>query len=753
MSRAFMFFGVLLVAVTLLPMQPNMAQVAVAAGEIQVLVEAGNVPSSGDTVKHPSIAAFGSTVHLAANPSERAGYWSKTDSSGSWSGRSSLGDATGQPDYATAAVATGADGSVYVVWIDRGRERIFLRRKAPGGDFGERKTVGSTSGFAVFVKVGVTTTGRIFVAWNSDKRMRYRTSTNNGDSWSDTRVLTTGQDTLGMPYIASGPNGALVIAHGTNNGRIYASIWNGSSFETSQVDADGNYSADPSATIAPNGTVYVAWRGVEDGEVWYSERQSNGTWPNSRLARAGSGKGVFGKVVISADQGGNLYAFWITDRTGSKRVYAAFKGAGTNWVGPQLANANGYNLDGVATLTGTAFGNVVYESFDDGVRIRHVLYATEGGNAPAAGSIVVNDNAERTNSRNVNVKLTVTGGGANQYQLSNDGVTFGAYTDIPANSVATWELGAASNNACVERTVFGRLRRSDRPDLQSGIVSDAILLDPGVDARVAVSNPYLSTRSTTLSTDAALMDNGEGGASNGDLRYTREKSYFIEVRGETGECSGLTQLVVGSETPVGIVNNYYGVVRAFSTLSPPAENLISVTVTDGAGYTRTFNQTIYYDAQAPVVTAGTPEVVDGSGQVIANTNSIIVNLNFKDMVITDNLYGQKGEGRSFWGVWVANSRTNLDPANAADEAAIDALNWAPVSIDEYTSSGTNTYTFSTDWSLFSGLTSAQRTTGTYYIYARVLDGAGNASELTLKYEVALNENFQLPEVHLPVVRR
>ena len=105
MSRVLTFFCSLLIAVVLLPVQPGIAQVGVAAGEIEVLVNDSTVPRSDDP-KHPNLAASGNVVHLAANPNDKVRYWAKTDSAGSWPSPATLGDAPEQSDYSTASVQT-----------------------------------------------------------------------------------------------------------------------------------------------------------------------------------------------------------------------------------------------------------------------------------------------------------------------------------------------------------------------------------------------------------------------------------------------------------------------------------------------------------------------------------------------------------------------------------------------------------------------------------------------------------------------
>src|SRR5439155_897322 len=81
--------------------------------------------------------------------------------------------------------------------------------------------------------------------------------------------------------------------------------------------------------------------------------------------------------------------------------------------------------------------------------------------------------------------------------------------------------------------------------------------------------------------------------------------------------------------------------------------------------------------------------------------------------VSDNLYGQQGEGlpggKQFWGVWIANSRQDNDENNAN-------MKWTPIQITPPDSA------FSIDWSLFSGLDYGADLTkpGDYYVYVRSL---------------------------------
>ncbi len=746
----------------------QLANTQVRLTETEVVYTDVEAPRSGGT-KYPDLAGHADRVHLAANPGERISYWSKRDSAGAWPNRQILGNAEGQADFASGSVAVGSDGTVIVGWIDRSSGAIYMRRRLPGAtDFEAQKRIGSADNFGVFVDVAITPSGTIFAVWNAADRMRYRLSRDGGNTWTGARIVS---DTkaAGKPSVTAGLNGSVLVAH-YGDGIIYGSRWNGSGFTTDVIarpPTSSDFFADPSGIIAPNGSMYIAWRNVRDGQVLYVERRpTDSNWrPRSLLTSGGETSGV---VSIVSDSQNNLHIFWFNNRAGGADIYHAFKPAAENWEPITRINIRGgFNLSGAATLTDRAYGHVVYEVFGGGDPVvQYSLVATDAGPPPTptpapvpTGSLQINDGAATTGRRDITVEITANN--ADQYRLSNDGTTFSEYADIPDDGLVSWELEAApsGSTACINRTVFGQLRSSANPSQESAVLEAAIAFDPGIDATGSIRNPFLTRNPAVFiqGDGVRLLENGSDGARDGDPRYTRIPGYFLEVRGLSGECSGLESLTVN--TSPGTVfgfdeNNYLGVALAFPQVTTD-DPVISVqaTMTDTVKYSQDFEQTIYYDPEPPLVTSGTPKVVDDLGQTITNTNYIIVTLSFEDIGVVDNLYGKNGEDFPFWGVWIANSLTDLDPNDPEDGDALNALEWATVPLNDITANG-ETYTFSIPWSLFSGIPRDQWQGGVpYYTYARILDGAGNASTTTLKYEVALSTDFQLPQTNLPLVTR
>ncbi len=760
MSRVLVILmvGVLLVTAAFRPSEQSNAQGATP----RVIVRDETIPGSNN-VKYPYIAAFRNVVHAAGNPSRKAAHWDKVDVAQTWPDPTILGDARGQSDYASAAVATDAQGGVYVVWIDRDTSRMYLRRRPAGSStFEDQRTIGGFVGFGVFPSVAVAGNGQIFVVWNDNNRFRYRVSSDGGFSWTGISDVSD-QQAVGRAFVAAGTDANVLVGF-YSEGKVFAARWMGDRFVTERVDRGGNYFADPTAAVAPNGNMYLAWRGVSDGEVFYVERQATDTeWrPPSRLARGGE---VGSAVSISADAENNLHVFWI--RVGGDLWYR-FKPANEPWRDPIPTSSGGFNALGVGTAVGRVYAHAVHESFTGaGLRTRYTLIDTgvDAGPPPTptptitptpiplpTGELQINNGATFVNTANVSVRITATN--ADQYRLSNDGVKFTEYAPIPAEGVVPWALepAPAGTTACVNRTVYGQLRHSSSPAQETDILQAAIAIDPGIDAEIFIRNPYHAANPTVYDMPQ-MQEFGVLGAAHGDPRYTRIPLAFVEARGLVGECSGLNTITVNNYAPVGIQNNYFGMPLGLKSGVPnEGPHTMTVTLTDKAGHPPLVaEQTIFYDATPPRLTSGNARIVNSAGQEVSETSSVIVNLSFESMVITDNLYGRNGESKPFWGVWLANSRQNIATENTQ---LLNTLNWSSIEVPTATNAGNNTFTFTMPWSILSGLPRNQWQGGaTYYVYARVLDGAGNPSTETIKYEVTLRENFDLPKIYLPLIRR
>jgi len=162
---------------------------------------------------------------------------------------------------------------------------------------------------------------------------------------------------------------------------------------------------------------------------------------------------------------------------------------------------------------------------------------------------------------------------------------------------------------------------------------------------------------------------------------------------------------------------------------------VAIQIRDAMNNSVIISRTFIYDRTAPVLDL---ERGNLQAQPISGAATMIVSLQFTDLSVTDNLY----PGRGFWGVWLANSR-----AARTNPATDPQLVWTPV---EAPGEGNS---FTVIWSLATGLPEDQLTPGTYYIYARVLDRAGNPSATVLPVAEILINKVTFPQMFLPIINR
>ncbi len=371
-------------------------------------------------------------------------------------------------------------------------------------------------------------------------------------------------------------------------------------------------------------------------------------------------------------------------------------------------------------------------------------------------------NDKKTRFQQIKARFQLLSGGTSadyQYDLSNDGSNFSPKADLPSNNTADWTLAAAAGVACEPRTIRGRLT-DKRTNQTSDVLEASIIYDPGVDVSVTVSNPYLKQNVAQLQASGALLqDFGGAGAMNGDPSFTRDPFYYGSVRRNPGECSSIDRVQFGQLTPSTSVGGIPGGLVPIDQFNPAdGEYTVSVVVEDELGNSRTFNNfTITLDRTAPQITGAytnTLRIVDAGGSAISTTSSPLINLRFTNLAVSDTGYGDKNPDKPFFGVWLTNSTQQFNLTEEAGLAAVNSLDWRGVEVTNAVNNGDGTFSFEVqNWSVFTGL---QSMTGgrPHYIYARIIDGAGNASTVTIAApEIELDEDVQPFRISLPLVTR
>lgn len=733
----------LLIITTVLPL-PTSGQGSGTAFDVLI-----DIPEAVN-VKYPRIAPSGNTLYIGGSLSEDATYWTKADTDNTISAGRKIGDAGAggkNAQYANTTLASGPDGAVYMVWISQG-SGIYMRKKPAGGDWEGVRQVLSNNKFMAYVDASVAPDNSIMVVWNEANAVQYRFSNNGGASWSG--GVASDISPRGHIFISSGPAGVFTAVYCDGDGDyVLALRWSGGVWSREVVSQGGAFKADPSVATGPDGRAYVVWREV-GADLMFAERATSGGWAISTLANDESNS----YVSIYADPQNNLHAAWAGNASGSWDYWYAYRPAGGAWEGPHRQAGNGKILaDAAITATiGTrVYGHMVMEFFapsTGSMNLRYLRFSSAGG---ASAKAVIEDGVSVTNKQSLSVKLTDLQGSPNQVRYRWDSAPTDAESWQPFDSAnpvlsvaAPADIGAG---ACQTRRLYVQVRKDE--GFAGAASSSAITFDVGVQANIQAMNLYLPVLPSVSSGGLQTQDTfDQQGAWNGASNYTRSRQVFLTVR-DSGDCSGLADFAVENSIGGTIDGSFGGIIPLPGDITAGPRQL-RVTVTDKLNNTSTLPFEIVYDPRStdPIspTNDGLPVVSDTVTGTVSPENSVMRTLSFSDVSVTDNLYGKQGEnlpdGKQFWGVWVANSPSDVAP----DDPSLD---YYAVRVDQPDS------TFSVHWNLFNGLNYGPATdkSGTYYIYVRFLDGAGNPSQRVVRLQAQLSPGYSLPQVALPIVRK
>jgi len=339
---------------------------------------------------------------------------------------------------------------------------------------------------------------------------------------------------------------------------------------------------------------------------------------------------------------------------------------------------------------------------------------------------------------------------------------------------------------CVQ-TIHVQLRANGRTQFDPQWRSATFIADPQaagtpVDAAITVMNPKMfGVISSVFSPVSPAGDMMSEGASNGDPGYTRIPQMHLQIA-DTGDCSGISAYNLLSES--GVLIQAGTITGTFASNLPlpsfqPGETLFRIQVFDRAGNSVTLPRRMVYDPPDP---NGRP-VMDLSQTILTtdtNTLTILRSLIINTIVVTDNLY-RRGESvptrgytnnqtppnssdatKQFWGLWIAVEYLGKG-ANAESQypplTSFDNLRWQPVEVPN-AAAGAHVR-----FNLFSGVldrTASSPTNGfgpdltkdgTYRVYVKALDGAGNASVATYHTTLRLDPGYEVPTIRLPIVMR
>jgi hypothetical protein len=489
----------------------------------------------------------------------------------------------------------------------------------------------------------------------------------------------------------------------------------------------------------------VVERGPDSG-VYLATHTGSNNWQINQLVRDAD---VKDNVNIDADRDGNLHLVFSANIGGLRPFYAVRPKGGqfsSPLVDAPAAGGAVFFAAGAANVSDNAYQHVVGEFFiGDGSTLRYYLFAANSTPSLGAKPVIEDDSPIVRAKATYTVTFTDVTGNPDQVRWR-----WGQAPTNTENDSDGWQPFASSiqvpppeglEGTCLPLQLFTQVRNSQNQAEQTQSGSDSVTLDSDVQVDMMVSNPYLARRAPQYNDPEPADTVTDSGASDGDPAYTRAPLFYLELRAPE-ECSGLETFAAGRSATtlpqaLTLGGNFYSSVQPFPSIPVPGPNNITIAVTDDAGNVKNLDASLIYDDVAPVLSTSAP----GSFTVTPGQNTtLIADLNFSNISVADDRYDR--DGRAFWGVWVANSRTAVsDPQNDPN------LFWVPL---EAPGSGTS-FTIE-GWSLATGLLSEQVTPGEYYVYVRFLDGAGNPTTGHLTQALTLEQATSIA-VYLPTVRR
>jgi hypothetical protein len=648
-------------------------------------------------------------------------------------------------------VAQDPSGNVHVVWdTTEGARQVRWRKgtwNGSGYTFGPSVVFGDVGSFQYSTpNIAVAPNGTVLAAWSNNFQIYVR-------QWNMGDAQPGGTPVAVMPgFDASIAVDSNNHFHIVSNGdfQVQYCEWNGSScVKRDSFSRDNNANPDVAVDSA-NGVHVVMWGGGGAG-IRYRYRPAGQEWGTIETIASGGNASS-----IAADGKGGVHIVWSQDyniqycrktaagcvdkqtldggsdlspsvgATPDGNVVVMFYSNNNNrlwvaarennaWSAPQNVGAGPTKPD----VTGRAYVNRVSGALSLDYDI-WLTTATPAGPPvptptpipPISGSLTVNGGAAFTNQTGVSVSITRTSAApAASYSIADDadpGAPSVAFSDPTMTMPFTLNV---ADGRCRAHAVTARLAGGQGV---SPMFSGVIMYDPSAKGIVQAQNPNSPLNQPLNAIGNALVPTG-------DAAFTRQERMTLLIIRPEEECSGLKRYAImpdGAPAPAAASSAWKDV--------PPEgyiSALIQFTADAGQGaydfdvylqdavdnVTATpYTASIIYDTEAPNVSGeqtGIPVTPSAKGGIAA--------LAIGDRTITDNLYPGMGAGRQYWGLWVAVKQTSAGAPTDQEWDRYGQL--VPGQTDGALS-----------WNMARGMVDTF-TPGSYTVYVRVLDGAGNGS--------------------------
>lgn len=684
-----------------------------------------------------------------------------------WPAQQTVGDASGNGSFFTSSVRVNPrTGVAHLIWVDNSagnRGAVFYSRNQNGQWANPvQVSTGSDGAFPHYPYLAIGPDDKLWAIWSAEQPgqagnpdgvfVRFSTD---GTRWDAPggNALVDGTNAKN-PWIAVDKSGNVhAVWYRYAGGIITYGRWDGTRW-TVETLAPGAYSAQPSVTVDPSNNVHLAWRRIRGDRAWsimYATRPAaGGTWAISKLLDVAN---TNYNVPIYADTNGTLHLSWF-EQGSTTDIWYTNKPAGGNWSTPvNVTNDAQFNAnpDVVGSTDGSGIrGHVVSQTIfttDQDVRIEHLRVGAGAAASGCTGTVVLEGGAAAVNKRTLSGTITPRNCTPTEMQLIVDGVEQGRVAYNASFTVTIPDTNICSHSVAVRLFASGS---AGEP------ASATIKVDTAATAQLYALNPNMKGLPTIFTPYIPGQTGGTLPAANdGAANYTRDRSFYFGID-DAAECAGLKKFSINGSISSDLVPGGFSSVVPLPGDAAVGEKTFTISIADVLSNTATMPApgSTYRMVYDPASTSPTQPNTDGlpvlatGGAAAGDTNTLSIErkLTFSNISVNDNLYGQFGEnlpaGRQFWGVLMANSPTDVGVDSPT-------LRWYPVPV------ASPAATFTVDWNLFRGLNygPALDKPGTYTVYVRFLDGAGNASLNAIKTTVTLAPGYGVPKLFIPLVSR
>jgi len=270
----------------------------------------------------------------------------------------SVGASARSGDRAQPALASGADGTLYLAWRDLSvgdTGGIFFARAASSASFGDGMEVSSYPEIQQDPVVAVDNQNRVHLAW-SDRRdgpfAVYYARADDGDNFGVVKRVSEAEGDH-IPSLAVDKDGGVHVAWASSLLYVYHTYYafsadggNTFSLGTMVNDPGPSVSLSPPLTavaVTSDGMAYVAFLtdSIRDGRVIHYDRRSGGAFGEDITVAGGPDANTLSGPAIATDSQGRVFLAWGDSEQGPFRVHIA-----------QARGGGAFDLEGAARVQG-----------------------------------------------------------------------------------------------------------------------------------------------------------------------------------------------------------------------------------------------------------------------------------------------------------------------------------------------------------------------------------------------------------------